>query len=288
MLHTTRTASGVSAEAIQEAFSFSKLVVVVGVLREKDAEEILRQLKESLGGLAEEFCFTQSNSPRAVPAAELAELAVDLGFGEENVHIAEKLDDALEWAVERAEANDDLARRRAGDGLHHAGGGCPHPAWQGRRLMARLTKAQREWRPGMPKKRRSTKVMFASTVLLLEAFVVFFATLAVFGLRRAEISPALILSVGIGLSVVLILACAVLSRPWGVALGWVLQLVLILSGFAEPLMFLVGALFALAWWYGIRAGIRIDRESAQRDREQAEWDAAHPEAAGNEGTGQTP
>jgi len=99
----------VSAEAIQEAFSFSKLVVVVGVLREKDAEEILKTLKESLGGLAEEFCFTQSNSARAVPAAELAELAVDLGFGEDNVHIAEKLDDALEWAVERAESNDDLA-----------------------------------------------------------------------------------------------------------------------------------------------------------------------------------
>jgi hypothetical protein len=151
--------------------------------------------------------------------------------------------------------------------------------------MARLTKAQREWRPGMPKKRRSTKVMFASTVLLLEAFVVFFATLAVFGLRRAEISPALILSVGIGLSVVLILACAVLSRPWGVGLGWVLQLVLILSGFAEPMMFLVGVLFALAWWYGIRAGIRIDREAAQRDREQAAWEATHPEGAGNEGAG---
>ena len=99
----------VSSEAIHEAFSFSKLVVVVGVLKEKDAEEILRQLKESLGDLAEEFCFTQSNSPRAVPAGELAEIAVDLGFGEENVHIAEKLDDALEWAVERAEANEDLA-----------------------------------------------------------------------------------------------------------------------------------------------------------------------------------
>ncbi len=99
----------VSSEAIQEAFSFSKLVVVVGVLREKDAEEILKTLKESLGGLAGEFCFTQSNSARAVPAGELAELAVDLGFGEDNVHIAEKLDDALEWAVERAESNDDLA-----------------------------------------------------------------------------------------------------------------------------------------------------------------------------------
>jgi len=98
-----------SAAALQEAFNFTRLVPVVGVLKEKDAEEILRQLKESLGGIAEEFCFTQSNSPRAVPAAELAELAVELGFGEDNVHIAEKLDDALEWAVERAEANDDLS-----------------------------------------------------------------------------------------------------------------------------------------------------------------------------------
>jgi dihydrofolate synthase/folylpolyglutamate synthase len=99
----------VSAAALQEAFTFTKLVPVVGILKEKDAEEILRQLKESLGEVAEEFCFTQSNSPRAVPAAELAELAIDLGFGEDNVHIEEKLDDALEWAVERAEANDDLS-----------------------------------------------------------------------------------------------------------------------------------------------------------------------------------
>ncbi|WP_314216679.1 folylpolyglutamate synthase/dihydrofolate synthase family protein [Pseudarthrobacter equi] len=98
-----------SAAALKEAFTFSRLVPVVGVLKEKDAEEILRELKESLGDVAEEYCFTQSNSPRAVPAAELAELAIDLGFGEDNVHIEEKLDDALEWAVERAEANDDLS-----------------------------------------------------------------------------------------------------------------------------------------------------------------------------------
>ncbi|WP_458781839.1 bifunctional folylpolyglutamate synthase/dihydrofolate synthase [Arthrobacter sp. D3-16] len=99
----------VSAAALQEAFTFTRLVPVVGILKEKDAEEILRQLKESLGHMAEEYCFTQSNSPRAVPATELAELAIDLGFGEDNVHVAEKLDDALEWAVERAEANDDLS-----------------------------------------------------------------------------------------------------------------------------------------------------------------------------------
>ena len=147
--------------------------------------------------------------------------------------------------------------------------------------MARLTKAQREWRPGMPKKRRSTKVMFASTVLVLEGFVAFFATLAVFGLRRDELPPAVILSVGIGLSLVLVFTCAVLSKPWGVALGWILQLVLIFAGFIEPMMFVVGILFAVAWWYGIRTGIRIDREAAQREREQAEWEAAHPEDQSN-------
>lgn len=98
-----------AAAALREAFTFTRLVPVVGVLKEKDAEEILRELRESLGDMAVEYCFTQSNSPRAVPAAELAELAVDLGFGEDNVHVAEQLDDALEWAVERAEANDDLS-----------------------------------------------------------------------------------------------------------------------------------------------------------------------------------
>ncbi|HSU48877.1 MAG TPA: folylpolyglutamate synthase/dihydrofolate synthase family protein [Arthrobacter sp.] len=98
-----------SAAALREAFTFTRLVPVVGVLKEKDAEEILRELRESLGDMAVEYCFTQSNSPRAVPATELAELAIDLGFGEDNVHVAEKLDDALEWAVERAEANDDLS-----------------------------------------------------------------------------------------------------------------------------------------------------------------------------------
>ncbi|WP_343317493.1 folylpolyglutamate synthase/dihydrofolate synthase family protein [Arthrobacter sp. TMP15] len=99
----------VTAAALQESFAFSKLVVVLGILAEKDAEEILNTLKESYGDEAAEICLTQSNSPRAIPAAELAEMAVDLGWAEEDVHIAEKLDDAIEWAVERAESNNDLA-----------------------------------------------------------------------------------------------------------------------------------------------------------------------------------
>ena len=52
--------------------------------------------------------------------------------------------------------------------------------------MARMTKAQREWRPGQPKKPRSTRVMFASTVLTLEAFLAVFVALARGGIVDAD------------------------------------------------------------------------------------------------------
>jgi hypothetical protein len=143
--------------------------------------------------------------------------------------------------------------------------------------MARLTKAQREWRPDMPKKRRSIKVTFASTVLALEAFVVFFGTLVAFGLLKDSIPRPLVLVLGLVLSVLLILTCALLTKPLGYKIGWVLQLVIIATGFFVPMMFLVGILFALTWWYGVVTGARIDRENKERDAAQAEWESNHPE-----------
>lgn len=143
--------------------------------------------------------------------------------------------------------------------------------------MARMTRAQREWHPNMPRKRRSTKVMFGSTVLTLEAFVVFFAALVAFGTEAQGLPPVALLIGGIAFSAVLVLACALLSRNFGYAVGWVLQLLLIATGFLVPMMFLVGVLFALTWWYGIHTGARLDRENAQRDAEQAEWERNHPE-----------
>ncbi|MDN3483066.1 DUF4233 domain-containing protein [Arthrobacter sp. APC 3897] len=154
--------------------------------------------------------------------------------------------------------------------------------------MAKLTKAQREWRPGMPKKRRSIRIMFASTVLVLEAFLVLFATLAVFGLQRDVLSPAIILTGGLVLFAALVATCAILSKPAGPIIGWILQLVIIATGFLEPMMFLIGAIFAATWWYGLKTGMRLDRENRQRDREQAEWEKAHPEAVEGTGTAGTP
>ncbi|WP_028278612.1 Mur ligase family protein [Arthrobacter sp. H5] len=98
-----------AARAINEAFEFSKLVLVIGVLKDKDAGAMLAELHEELGGLLEDVCLTQSNSPRAIPAAELLQSALSAGFAEERVHIADRLDDALEWAVMKAEEDNDLA-----------------------------------------------------------------------------------------------------------------------------------------------------------------------------------
>ncbi|WP_104111216.1 DUF4233 domain-containing protein [Arthrobacter sp. N199823] len=139
--------------------------------------------------------------------------------------------------------------------------------------MAKLTKAQREWRPNTPKKLRSTKMMFASVVLMLEAFVALFLGLALFGLK--DKNPVYLIA-GAVLAVLLILACGVVRKSWGVAVGWILQLMLIAGGFWEPSMFVVGVLFAVAWWYALFAGARIDRENVVRAKLQAEWDAANP------------
>ena len=146
--------------------------------------------------------------------------------------------------------------------------------------MAKLTKAQREWRPGMPKKRRSIRIMFASTILILEAFLVLFASLAIFGLQRDAMSPAVIFGGGLVLFAALIATCAFLTKPAGPVVGWVLQLAIIATGFLEPIMFLVGALFAATWWYGLKTGMRLDRENRQRDRDQEQWEKEHPGEAG--------
>ncbi|GGE68129.1 bifunctional folylpolyglutamate synthase/dihydrofolate synthase [Nesterenkonia cremea] len=95
-----------SAQALKESFGLAQLVLVVGILQEKDAREILTTLYREYDGMAEDICLTQSTSPRSIPAADLAALAIDVGFREEDIHITERLDEAIDWAVGRSDASD--------------------------------------------------------------------------------------------------------------------------------------------------------------------------------------
>lgn len=98
-----------SAIALKEAFNFTRLVPIVGVLHEKDSVGVLEQLREHLGDWVDQICVTASDSPRAISAEDLAEDAMAAGFAEESIHVAPRLDDAIEWAVERAEELNDLS-----------------------------------------------------------------------------------------------------------------------------------------------------------------------------------
>ncbi|HWS58314.1 MAG TPA: cyanophycin synthetase, partial [Actinotalea sp.] len=101
LVDAAHNAAGIDAlvDALDEGFAFSRLVGVVGVLADKDAETILSGLEPILA----EVVVTRSTSPRAMDTDDLVEVAREI-FGEDRVQVAERLDDALDLAVARAEA----------------------------------------------------------------------------------------------------------------------------------------------------------------------------------------
>jgi dihydrofolate synthase/folylpolyglutamate synthase len=90
--------AAVLADAVRESFTFTRLVGIVGILADKDAEGILGALEPVL----DEVVITRSRSPRAIDPYELGEIAVDV-FGEDRVHVAGRPDDAIDVAFGRAE-----------------------------------------------------------------------------------------------------------------------------------------------------------------------------------------
>jgi dihydrofolate synthase/folylpolyglutamate synthase len=86
--------------ALQEEFAFSRLVAVLGVLADKDAASLLELLEPVVDALV----VTQNTSPRAMPLAELADLAAEI-FGADRVEVAARMPDAIEVAVALAESD---------------------------------------------------------------------------------------------------------------------------------------------------------------------------------------
>jgi dihydrofolate synthase/folylpolyglutamate synthase len=90
--------------AVRESFDFTRLVGVVGCVRGKDVAGMLAELED----ICAELVVTQNSSPRALPADELGALAVDV-FGADRVSVSPLLPEALESAIELAEAGPDDA-----------------------------------------------------------------------------------------------------------------------------------------------------------------------------------
>jgi dihydrofolate synthase / folylpolyglutamate synthase len=96
--------------AVNESFRAAEVIAVLAVSADKDVVGILDELEP----LAAAVVLTTNSSPRAMSAADLAALAARV-FGPDRVHVAERLDDAIEIAVGLAdEASAEIAGPLAG------------------------------------------------------------------------------------------------------------------------------------------------------------------------------
>ncbi len=91
------------ADAIEEEFSFDRLVGVIGVLADKDFRSMLEVLEPVLA----EVVVTQPDTARALPVDSLAEAAVDI-FGADRVEVVPRLPEALDAAVRLADVSTDV------------------------------------------------------------------------------------------------------------------------------------------------------------------------------------
>jgi dihydrofolate synthase/folylpolyglutamate synthase len=88
-----------TVEALEDSFTFSPLIGVVGVMEDKDYENLLAVFEPMFAAIV----CTQNSTPRALPAEELAEVARGI-FGVDRVHVARRLDDAIDQAATLAES----------------------------------------------------------------------------------------------------------------------------------------------------------------------------------------
>ena len=102
-----------------------------------------------------------------------------------------------------------------------------------------------------------------ASVLIFESIVVLLAIPV--AVVVSGVQPAVGISVGVALIVACVFVGASQRRSWGLAAGWVLQVLILLTGFVVPTMFFLGAVFAILWFYAIRVGRKGDAIKAARE-----------------------
>jgi hypothetical protein len=107
---------------------------------------------------------------------------------------------------------------------------------------------------------RSPRRGMCAAILCLEAITLGLTTPVLVSVSDVALGTAL--GIGLGLAVACLLLAGMLRREWAYALGWAVQVAAIALGFVIPLMFFLGAVFALLWGTGDFLGRKIERERA--------------------------
>jgi uncharacterized protein DUF4233 len=112
------------------------------------------------------------------------------------------------------------------------------------------------YRDAVKGKRRLT-----SSVLSME-FIVFWLAIIV-AIVQSHVRVPLALAFGGAFAVGCIVVAGMITRPWAYRAGAVLQVLAIACGFAVPVMFVIGGLFAVLWTVAVRLGDAALRRARQ-------------------------
>jgi len=107
---------------------------------------------------------------------------------------------------------------------------------------------------------RSPRRGMCAAVLSLEAITLGLTTPVMITLT--DVSTPTALALGLGLTLACLVLAGLLRSEWAYGAGWVIQLAAIGMGFLVPMMFLLGAIFALLWGTATFLGSKIERERA--------------------------
>lgn len=83
-----------------------------------------------------------------------------------------------------------------------------------------------------------------------------------------------LLWVGLGLSLLALVAAGAMRTPFGITLGWVVQVLTWVSGVVVPMMIAVGLVFTGLWVLLLVQGRKVDRIVAEREAAAAAGDGA--------------
>lgn len=102
---------------------------------------------------------------------------------------------------------------------------------------------------------------FAGIVIGSQSLVVFFGALVAYAIAKSQGQSAhgTYLAVGCVIAVLCIVAAGSMRRPWGITLGWLIQLVTIASAVIVPMMLIVGLVFLALWITALVQGEKMDQ-----------------------------
>jgi hypothetical protein len=123
---------------------------------------------------------------------------------------------------------------------------------------------------------RSPKRGMCAAILSLEAITLGLTTPVMVAVADVGLATALV--VGLGLTVACLLLAGLLRHAWAYAAGWAIQVAAVGLGFVIPLMFFLGAVFALLWGMAMFLGNKIERERAAAYAAQGSAEPPEPGA----------